>query len=404
MRSFPRSRILVLVLGLTCGLLCAGPSSSCAGAEPIDPAAESALRRLVQDLGAPSFHDREKATLAILKQGIEAKGVLQEFQADADLEIRKRVVALLKRIDAADLDRRLAAFVADVKGEHDHHLPGWKAFGEQVGNDTDCRKLFGELFRFERPVLELCEGSPDTLKRVQTPLLQARIQQTMQEMNNRAQFTGTYGVDAETAMAFFFVASHPHIEIDTTSSQYLYNFIYQPKLQAMLQQGPHKGPALKVLEGWIMRSLNNGMHLQAMALVTRYQLKRAAVPVAIKMLGQKRNDHELHSAIVLLGEHGEADHISHLLPFLQTGTAIQISVTPGKTVSVPIRDAALASLVRMTKQDLKAYGFEEKQTTLPWFNGMINYPLLPEAQRTAAFKKWDEWKAKQPATTSKPAA
>jgi hypothetical protein len=64
-----------------------------------------------------------------------------------DYEVRARSARLLPRADAAELQARLAAFVADADGKYDHDLPAWDLFRTQVGGDGPCRALFAEMFR-----------------------------------------------------------------------------------------------------------------------------------------------------------------------------------------------------------------------------------------------------------------
>src|SRR4051812_33223509 len=94
------------------------------------PAADQArAAALVEKLGSARFEDREKAQEDLVGMGRRAVPALTEaLTKHASPEVRARCQTLYPRARAADLQARLAVFMADEEGKHEHDLPGWGEF------------------------------------------------------------------------------------------------------------------------------------------------------------------------------------------------------------------------------------------------------------------------------------
>jgi len=112
-------------------------------------------RLLVRQLGSPSYHDREDATTELAKLGRVARSALAEAVATSpDYEVRARAARLLPKAEAADLQIRIAAFVADTDGKLTHDLPAWDKFREHVGGDPPAGRCSPRCSR--RPRTATC--------------------------------------------------------------------------------------------------------------------------------------------------------------------------------------------------------------------------------------------------------
>jgi hypothetical protein len=118
---------LVAGLGIT---VCALPALSPAAGHP----GAADLRRLVDQLGSPSFNEREEASAALNAAGEPALTVLRDAAASDDAEIRRR---------AADLVRRI-----ELRLETDHLMAPTKV--KLSFKDKSVREAVAELSRQSR--------------------------------------------------------------------------------------------------------------------------------------------------------------------------------------------------------------------------------------------------------------
>lgn len=103
---------------------------------------------LVGKLGSPAYGEREKATRELAKMGRMALPALYEAIGSAtEPEVALRAEGLLPKAEAEDMKARVACFLADAEGKHQHTLPGWERFKAVTGGDKASRKLFAELLK-----------------------------------------------------------------------------------------------------------------------------------------------------------------------------------------------------------------------------------------------------------------
>jgi hypothetical protein len=131
---------------------------------------------LVRRLGSPAYREREDAAVALGRLGREAVPALRDGLRDPDPEVRRRCEELLPRAQRSDLDIQLDSFVADGPGKL--VLPGWVRFKELAGEDASARRLFVDLYRSERGVLEQLEKDPKPL----AAQVNTRCQQLIQKL------------------------------------------------------------------------------------------------------------------------------------------------------------------------------------------------------------------------------
>jgi RNA polymerase sigma factor (sigma-70 family) len=74
------------------------------------------IDQLIQQLDAPAFKDRDKATAALIAEGVRVLPLLKNADAQATLERRRRLERCLKAIDQADWSDTVAATARLVKG------------------------------------------------------------------------------------------------------------------------------------------------------------------------------------------------------------------------------------------------------------------------------------------------
>jgi hypothetical protein len=159
----------IAVVGLVLALaLVAGNATAEKAAAPAE---------LVRRLGSPDYAERVDAAEGLARLGREAVAALRDGLRDPDPEVRRRCRELLPRAQRSDLDIRLDDFVADGPGKQ--APPGWARFKEFAGDDASARRLFVDLYRAERGVLEQLEKDPKPV----SAQLATRCQQLMEKVN-----------------------------------------------------------------------------------------------------------------------------------------------------------------------------------------------------------------------------
>jgi hypothetical protein len=203
-----------------------------AGRVPPLGAEEKALSpaELVRQLGSPAYPEREDAAVRLARLGREAVPALREGLRHPDPEVRRRCEELLPRAQRSDLDIQLDAFVADGPGKQ--LLPGWTRFKEFAGDDASARRLFVDLYRTERPVLEQLEKDPKAL----AAQVATRCQQLMQKLGMPR--AGDIEAASAGQIAVLLLAAAVSPTADMASFYQINNVCYQPPVRALILGQP----------------------------------------------------------------------------------------------------------------------------------------------------------------------
>jgi hypothetical protein len=347
--------------------------------------------QLVEQLGSDAFRYRQRAERELAAMGLPAKNALLEGLTSRDAEIRDRCRRLLVVVLEQDYQARVSAFAADTQGLHDHHLPGWERFRQLAGETAASRQLFVEMQRAESKLLELATADPDAASET---LLQ-RCEE-LQQFNSRQMDNEGRSLSLGNIAAAFFVGSDPRVPVNDRVASFLYNFSYQPVLQTAISGRVRGEPLKRILGAWVDRTASSNHAYQGMVLSIQYDLREGLKP-AVSMLKQVSSPpHFVQFAIVVVGRFGGKEHLPLLEALLENKSALVTQNVGGQQLSCEVRDVALATLVYLTKQDHKAYGFNHLQKNSQMlFNA--NTVGFPNAEaRAEAIRKWKTWSAQQP--------
>jgi hypothetical protein len=385
-------RRLVLSLALVAILLpaLAAPTRSLA-AQSISPSDQQRITELVKRLGDPSFEVRTSASSQLMRLGLAIKPYLQAGTRDDDLEIRRRCLELLPAVMEADLQARIAVFLADKEGKKEHDLPGWGRFRKLAGDDPAARLLFAEIIKSEAgPFVAEAEAHPD----LAGDMFAGRLQNLQQHLYNPL-LGGRGPVSVSEVAALLFVASDTRVRVPLQSVYMLNNFFYQPSIRSALGAPASASPFKRLLVAWMHAQSDPNVVQQTLNLAMNLELKEA-LSLAVKIANDKTvRGHPLGLALTAVGKLGGKEHRPLLERFLDDTTLVGnfgINQVRGTT---EIRDVALGMLVHVTGQSHRDYGFAFPQTSLdlkfnPFYLGFTN-----AAQRQAALKKWQGYTAKK---------
>src|SRR5262249_51238762 len=129
-------------------------------AAPPTPESPAAAVRLVRQLGAGSFADREDAARRLLRLGPPAAPSLRNGLQSPDPERRRQWAALLPAVLPPDGARRLDAFLRNGSLKGAPPLPGWTVVKKLAGDDLVARLLYADLYRADRALLALLDTGP----------------------------------------------------------------------------------------------------------------------------------------------------------------------------------------------------------------------------------------------------
>jgi RNA polymerase sigma factor (sigma-70 family) len=137
------------------------------GAKP-----DTEARKLVRQLGSPSFAKRRAAEKALTNLGARAAAAVRAEMRDAELEVARRCAALWPRLWQTEIARPDAERLAG------YTHPLWARFRKVVGDDAGSRTLFAEMVadlrRFTR--LEAAEADPGKAGALYAAELKLRVE------------------------------------------------------------------------------------------------------------------------------------------------------------------------------------------------------------------------------------
>ncbi len=354
---------------------------------PDDKKIHAQAVELINQLGDDEFSIRERATDSLVKLGLPALGALEEGCKHADREIRFRCERILVIVRESDFQRRLDAFAAGRDDEKEYTLPGWNKFRTMVGDDREARKLFVQMQKAEAETLRSVEDGAKAASQA----LNNRAVQLQQSMN-----LFRYQLSLGNVATMLFLAADDEVTIGAQTGSAMYSFCYQQSFRNAMQGGESQKMLSKLLGGWIRRSEDWSAY-QGMIMAMQYGLKDGLVP-AEKALKANANQqpHVRQYSILTIARFGDESHMPLLEGVLEDKTVVsRRTINKTQQFETQVRDIALATLLHLTKQDHKEYGFPSIQPNAQYVFNPSTLGFNDEEERTKAFDKWTEFREKQ---------
>jgi hypothetical protein len=357
------------------------------------------IKSLIAQLGDESYTTREAATEKLLAVGLPAMKLVEEGAKNPDREIRYRCERLRVMLRDADLQRRLEAFAADVKGEKDHGLPAWDRFAELHGSGAEARQLFVDIFRAE----------PDLLKAMQIDDKQAADAVTTRAFQLQQNLQAQQPVSLGSIAALLFAGGDTHIAIPDQTQQMIYNLCNQQTLRDAATNGAKKDVLRSMLAKYIVRGEGWVAYL-GLNLAMQYDLKEGLEPARKLVKGRGVGQpHLLQMALLAIAKMGSADDLKEVSDLLDDKTVIMNIQINNQRVECQVRDFALVTTLHLLAKDkervkgtaleggdLKAFGFDRLEANPVQVYTPHTIGFISDAKRQEVFKKWEELKAKLP--------
>ena len=105
--------------------------------------------------------------------------------------------------------------------------------------------------------------------------------------------------------------------------------------------------------------------------------------------------HFVQFAILVVGRFGNQEHLPLLEPLLANSSPLVTQNVGGQNLRCEVRDVALATLVHLTQQDFKQYGFTHLQRNEQTLFNTNSVGFATDEARAAALRKWKTWSMAQ---------
>ena len=345
--------------------------------------------RLIEQLGDPSFTVRENATESLAELGILAQQGLKRALLNPDLEIRMRAHRILLKSLQSEFAAKIAAFIADVDGEEEHDLPGWKQFRKTIGSNRQTRILFADMLRRESTILE----SFETGKNLE-PVILKRLSE-LRPGNRIGQPNGSQQAHPATLATLLFVAGESKLATNASLFSQFYSLLNYSSTKQMIQGSRHKDILMKMISQLVLKETSKTTHYYPIMLTLNYDMKTTGLTLGRRLLkAQPASFSTTQYAAIAIARFGDQNDISLLLPHLKNVSVCHTwsnpQIQPG-VIKTQVRDVILALLIHMTKQDHKEYGFELLRATPTTLFHTYTCGFTKEEKREAAQAKWASW-------------
>ena len=365
-------------------------------------AAEPEGANLVRQLGDDSYQARQQAVQQLSELGLKAQDALQAGLKDADPQVRRQCRWILSEVLEGEFQQRVQAFLADTEDKQQHRIPGWERFRDTIGKDADARKLFVEMLKSERALMESTAAGPAAAAEGVTLRLR-QLMQAMQSPDPKVRKIPALG----TTAALLFVLADPKVELPNQNEDaYLQNFIQQGEFQKAITEGPFKPGVRKLVGQWMLRPGSDNNLYMKFHFTIQYELKEG-LDVAIRIVRDRQPNraHFRMQALGIVGKMGGKEYAGLLDSLLDDKSEIfRGQIAQNKQVTVQIRDAALAWLIYLTEQDHAQYGMEGakndfeqvKKNAKHYQPNFVQMGFPDDAKRDEALKKWKAYVADHP--------
>jgi hypothetical protein len=395
----PLARLRIWPVSLLVALTLVATTFAASDDELPVPDAKTAaeISALIKQMGDESYSVRETATEKLLTYGLPALKIVEEATKDPDREIRyrcDRVRVLLREID---LQRRLEAFAADVKGEKDHGLPAWDRFAALHGGSGEARQLFVDIFRAEPELLKTLQIDPKQASDVVT----SRVFQMQQNQQVQPPTVGTVA-------ALLFAGAEKGVTVPDQQKQMIISFCFQPALREVLTAGAAKQPVMRSLVGNYLTQADGYVAYYGVNLALQYDLKEGLEP-ARRMVKSRGggNLHMLQMPILALAKMGDISDVAEMAELLEDKTPVMNFQINNQKIECQVRDLALVSTLHLLAKDkelvkgtalesgdLKAFGFDRLEPNVQMVYQQHTIGFTSDDKRQEVFKKWGEVKEK----------
>jgi len=335
---------------------------------------------LVSQLGDDRFAIRERATSQLIALGVSARAALEQGLASTDREIRYRSRTVLVIIRDLDFQQRLKDFAEASDVNRDYGLPGWRQFRELVGESRAAKPLFVGMYRAEAELMRVADKRPKEVG--------AAVDRRCLELRQSVQLLGIRN-STNSVAALLFLVGNKDVPLYRPTNSTLYFFCQQGDVAQAARSGPSRVALHKMLARWLLREQNVPLR-DAMMLAMQHDIQEILPRARRTVRDPAVKAYERQYAILTIAKFGNQADVPELENLLDDPVVCAELRRRDVTVSVQIRDIALAALLHLDKRDFAEFAY-------PWLLRQPPYVFNPstlgfenDVQRQIALGKWSK--------------
>lgn len=344
----------------------------------------SAASELVAQLGHKEFAMRERAAVKLIALGADA-AALRLGVENPDREIRYRSAKLLELVSELDLQRRFDLFKNDTDPNQDYGLPGWDSYRGVVGDSPAARAIFVSMHEDESQLLGRIQDPPRAL----ADALSSRCDQ----LRGQAMF-GRVQVRLGTIATLLFLSTQNDVEISPLVQSVVYMACGSSTFEDAVDTGPGREVLATLTERWIARQPLQGI-TYALHLGLFNDLEGCVSRAREVMQSPVASGSDRIYACLCLAKFGNSTDFPMLDGLLQDVNICAQAQVDGEVVVTEMRDLALATLVRLAKQDPKEFGFDRLVLDRRLVFNLPSLGFRDEQSRVAALESWRAYQRSQ---------
>lgn len=396
----------VAASALCLAVLTSPPSLAAQAIEPEQTAAgqdgeleDAEILQLVADLGSEDYATREAASQALIQLGSVVAPYVRRAAESPVLEVNTRSRRILAIISRETFEETIEAFLAGEGGRGGTSLPGWERARDRLGDSTDARRLFADMYRVEPELMaSYGEDAAETVSTFSIRIDELYDQHTQRNrINYRLRNQLRYAI-SDNVKALLFVGADPRLELAPASVTKFKSLFMQNWTKQRLAAAADKDPLRDWLAEWIVHRFSQPhREYEGITFGMQYDVPRT-VELALRVL--QRGDHDPPHvpvyAILCVGKYGQDCHLPLVEQYLDDENVVlrRRRRVNGRMVDyqTQLRDVALLVLLDRTGQGPKEYGFDEIIRS-------GDYQALPQSaafenpeKREDAFSKWYAWR------------
>lgn len=352
--------------------------------------------QLIRRLGSESFTERQAAASALLGRGIEAYPEIASAAAkDFDFEVRLVCRELLGKLAYAELETRLAAFVASDAAPSDagnEPLSGWNEF-RRLTAETDSkadpsteerqrRLFFAEMMRQETALLQSLSQGP---QQASVALTERTDIFAVQEAQQRL----AAAMEAPSAAALLLAAHLAGEALNQDAQEELALQFSMPGAEQSIMTSPQSGIVRKLMDAWLRDRSQIVGASDFLQLAHQYDLPEAGLGIARRLLKSGASTtYQLPDAILTIGRFGDKSDAPLLTPLLANDRLCHTLHRNDQVIRIEIRDVALAILWHLHGEDPRRRGFGMLQPSDRTLFAVYSLGFESDEQREAAHRQW----------------
>jgi len=305
--------------------------------------------RLVDQLGAATFAERERAVGKILEIGMPMVPFLRDAaQSQADPERQLRARAALTQLTSGNFETQVANFLSG--NDSGPPLEGWPMVEATLGDNPAIRQLFIEILRAHPELVASLEGTT----RDRTVAIDQAGQLIQTNMFQKQQFP-----TLADGVALLLPLMDPAVSVSGNYESALIN-VLQKQMASLRRDASLWPPVSMLLDQWVRRS-----RIENRNDVLWYSMQwdlAAAGALGVRTLNETTDVETLQTAMQAIARFGTIQDAKSLAMFIENDqpAATRMPVIVDKeSLRVTLGDVAVAAIAVLYKVPLQDIGMTQ---------------------------------------------